>query len=88
MQGLPSHLGLERRRPPLDQPQPEVDMAERAPLLGRLEDQSRPPERPADVVEERGGEQQVVLRRGWSWQSSRQMVVTPTVCSSRPPAQT
>ena len=25
-------------------------------------------------------------RRGWSWQSSRQIVATPTVCSSRPPA--
>ena len=44
----------------LEQPEPEVDVAEQASLVGRREDR-RPPElaRPADVVDERRGEQQV-----------------------------
>ena len=44
-------------------------------------------ERPADVVDERGGEQRGSARsRGCSCAVSRQSVATPTVCSSSPPA--
>ncbi len=63
MQQLRAHAGIERRRPLLDQAQPEVHVAEQASLLGRAEDRAAPElARPPDVVHERGREQQVAAQ--------------------------
>ena len=71
----------------LHEPQAEMDVAEQAPFLRDLEPRPRLElARAADVVEQSGGEQQVRASRGWSCTSSRQIVATPTVCSSSPPA--
>ena len=60
VQELGAHRGVERRRPLLDQPQPEVDVPEQPPLLGLAERRAAPElERAPDVVEERRREQEV-----------------------------
>ena len=82
------NLGLEAAGAILDQAQAEVDVAEE-PALDRGQEEGPPVELAgaAGVVQERGREQESVRRRGWSWAASRQSDATPTVCSSRPPAQ-
>src|SRR5439155_7139008 len=57
---LRERFRLETGRALLDQPHTEVDVAEQTPLGGRLERRSRRElSRPADVVEERGGDEEV-----------------------------
>src|SRR4029450_7829093 len=82
VQELRADSGLERRGALLDHAQPQVDVTEEAALLGRLED------RPACPLDGAGD---ALGRRsprglGWTWAISRQIVATPTVCSSSPPA--
>ena len=55
--------GVQARRPLLDQAQPEMDVAEQAPLLGLAEGRAAPElDRAADVVQERRGEQEVAAQ--------------------------
>ena len=57
---LRAHVGLERSCASLDDPEPEVDVPEQSSLL-RLREERRAAdlEHAADVVDERGGEEQV-----------------------------
>ena len=65
VQELGADSGLERRGALLDQAQAQMDVAEQAALLGRFEDRpARQLDRPADVVEERRGEEQVGAQPG------------------------
>ena len=71
----------------LDEPEPQVDVAEEPPLDGRAE--ARPGAelaRAADVVEQRGREQEVDAQPRMDLAVSRHSDATPTVCSSSPPA--
>jgi uncharacterized protein (DUF1015 family) len=57
---LRAHLGREACRPFLDQTQPEMDVAEEAPLVGGPERGAAAElDRATDVVEERGGDEQI-----------------------------
>ncbi len=65
MEQLGPHVGIQARRPFLDHPQPEVDMAEQAAFLGLAE------RRPAaqfdgapDVMDEGGRDQEVMAKTG------------------------
>ena len=84
---LGQHAALEASGLRLDQPDPELNVSEQAPFLGRREGRA-PPElqRPARVVEDRGCDEQIPAKPRVHLRRLAAERRDATVCSRSPPA--